>query len=79
MHTLRGSSWVPITYMEDPDGVPGSWFHPGPAPDVTGIWESEPVDDSFQSAFQIKLKVKTIFKKRVVGSQDGVSRGRSER
>lgn len=30
----------PTTHdMGDPDGIPGSWLHPGPAPDAVAIWE----------------------------------------
>lgn len=34
------STWVPVTQVGDPNGVPGSWLSTGPAMTVAG---SEPV------------------------------------
>lgn len=39
---LGPSTWAPATHMEDPAGIPGSWFWPGPDLATVVIWRVEP-------------------------------------
>lgn len=56
-------AWVPAATQQPPNGVPGSWFKPGPAPAGVAIWDiNQLMGESFflslllfcDSAFQIK-------------------------